>query len=153
MFNPQDHDTTPRTFTPLAEGEYTMAVSEAQHSISQAGNPVLTLSIRVLIGPEADQEIRFQGYTISKKTSWRFAQLCKAIDPAMGPFDISDQRALNHALLNRPFVAKVEQRDETYLGKTRTKNEIRVHRAMTDDEREALKKALQGPTENDDIPF
>lgn len=151
-FDPQAHDTTPRSFTPLESGQYLLAVSEAKHSVSQAGNDVLTLSIKVLDGPHEGHEMRFQGYTISPKASWRFAQLCVAIDPAMTAFDVKNQTALNHALLGRPFAGEVTLYEDTYLGKTREKNEVKVHRALNAAELEAMKKKFQAPVD-DNIPF
>lgn len=158
----------------VSDGPHLAFIHEAECGETKNGDDKVTVGFTIH-GPKDDDKggkVLFQTYTLSKAATWKYVELCRAIDPGMAAHDPADQSDINRLIFGKPLCITTEQYENTWDGKTSTRVRVAEHRALTRHEKKALVAAYgqtmvpadgnlstdSGATEggvihDDDIPF
>jgi len=145
-----------------SNGAHAVRVTQAKCEVASTGNNMIVIDFEV-VGVNDDDRgkmVKWQNYTLTEKSAWRLAELCRAIDPGMDSFDPTNQQEIDSRILGECLVIQTETYDDEWLGVTRQKINIKGHRPLTQAQRQNLADAGKKPTEknsttydDDDVPF
>lgn len=122
------------------DGPHMAFVHEAEVGETSKGDDKVTVGFTIHGPKDADKgaKVLFNTYTLSKAATWKYVELCRAIDPGMAAHDPADQSDINRLIFGKPLVIHTEQYENEWQGKTTTRVRVNDHRALTRHEKKAL---------------
>jgi hypothetical protein len=145
-----------REFTPIAEGEYEVIISEAKITKSSAGNDMITitLTIRDDVNQQFAKRKIWDYLVYTEKAMFKFQQVAKALAiPEGTKIDtIHDfQKAIQFATLR----IGIKQREEEYKGEKKVRDYVAVYKRTEASARTVQADPFQTPqkTTSNDFPL
>jgi len=149
----------------IPDGEYTVFVLDAFPDLSKvAGTPFIEVSFQIHEpnSPQKGKILKYQRFWLSDKAMPRFIRFLRAVG-YLFPFDATDPKEVEKALLDRIVRMTVKTSSEEYQGKTTQKTQATNFRPLTAAEKAILVDAYgetmlppladETDTIGEDLPF
>lgn len=128
-------------------GRHVGFISDAKPYVSKSGSQAIEIDFYIHdpASPHKGRSLRFQKFWTSEKALPRLASLCRACATPVAPFDLTDPKAIEGALIDQILSFEAKAKTETYQGETRTRIEAERFNRISAEEARRLREEY-GPS-------
>lgn len=129
----------------LPDGTYLVFISDIETEVSENTGTESVVFEFECHDPESEHNevvSKFNRFYITKKSTWRFVNVCRAARPeGCPPVDTSDAADIKRELLDRCLNITLASKPDTYQGQTRMRQEVTGVAPIDAKQKAKLKKA------------